>query len=357
MSKDVKFSFPKEKTKELIDRAYTTAKNHGFHDKELSPQHMLMLVISEIGEAVEADRKGYFHFHKTLHPQMATIEEWKTICHHKDYEVSNLGHIRSKDMKVWNGKGFYIKKGRLLKAGLSKTGYYTVALNGKTYKVAVLVASAFLKKINKSDVVNHIDGNKTNDNVGNLEWVSPSLNNKHALQTGLRNPAKAKLLYEEKVYIAFQHKNGRTYTSIMKDRDWGVTKSAIQKVCKEYKKYTDSVEFELADVAIRIFDFCGTVGIQPRYPAGVSVIKSRSFCEQCYDLCACLTMYHAGFTPTREQKIGGATAYPSNAENVVGTALAFIWTMCELRNIDIMKHIEWKMKYNESRPPKHGKNY
>lgn len=46
MSKDIKFTFPKEKTKELIDRAYGTAKSHGFHDKELSPQHMLMLAIS-----------------------------------------------------------------------------------------------------------------------------------------------------------------------------------------------------------------------------------------------------------------------------------------------------------------------
>lgn len=349
MSKDIQFTFPKEKTKELIDRSYGTAKSHGFHDKELSPQHLLMLAISEVSEAIEADRNGRFHFYKNLHPQMATIEEWKTICHHEDYEVSNLGRIKSKDMKVWNGKNFYMKKGRLLKAGLGKTGYYTVALNGKTYKVAVLVASAFLKKINKSDVVNHIDGNKTNDNVGNLEWVSPSLNNKHALQTGLRNPAKSKLLYEEKVYIAFQHKNGRTYTSIMKDRDWGVTKSAIQKVCKEYKKYTDSVEFELADVCIRLFDFCGTFGIVLNEPSNkpsvfrVSWIKGKSFCETCFYLCALLT---------------SLMKRPFNTLDVyIGDCLAFVYDICDYYGIDLMKHIEWKMQYNESRPPKHGKNY
>ena len=43
---------------ELRDRAYKTACEHGFHDKELSNEHLLCLVISEIMEAVEADRKG-----------------------------------------------------------------------------------------------------------------------------------------------------------------------------------------------------------------------------------------------------------------------------------------------------------
>lgn len=43
---------------ELRDRAYKTACEHGFHDKELSKEHCLCLVISELMEAVEADRKG-----------------------------------------------------------------------------------------------------------------------------------------------------------------------------------------------------------------------------------------------------------------------------------------------------------
>lgn len=43
---------------ELRDRAYKTACEHGFHDEELSNEHYLCLVISELMEAVEADRKG-----------------------------------------------------------------------------------------------------------------------------------------------------------------------------------------------------------------------------------------------------------------------------------------------------------
>ena len=45
---------------ELRDRAYKTACEHGFHDEELSNEHCLCLVISELMEAVEADRKGRF---------------------------------------------------------------------------------------------------------------------------------------------------------------------------------------------------------------------------------------------------------------------------------------------------------
>ena len=43
---------------ELKDRAYKTAKAHGWHDKELSDETYLMLIITEIAEAVQADRKG-----------------------------------------------------------------------------------------------------------------------------------------------------------------------------------------------------------------------------------------------------------------------------------------------------------
>ena len=44
----------------LIDRVYRNAVNHGFHDEKHSPYHYLMLVVTELGEAVEADRKGKY---------------------------------------------------------------------------------------------------------------------------------------------------------------------------------------------------------------------------------------------------------------------------------------------------------
>lgn len=345
-----------ELLRKLIDGAYSCACIHGFHDKDLSIRHLLMLVLTEVSEAVEADREGRFHFTKVLHPKMATTEEWKVVCACPDYEVSNFGRVRSMDMKVWNGKVNYTKKGRLLKAGLGGTGYYTVSLRGKTYKVAELVADAFLEKKNSSYVVNHIDGNKKNDNIGNLEWVSTSDNNTHALKTGLRRAAITKIAYEDRVYIAHQHKLGRTYTSIMKDKDFGVTKSAIQRICKESKKYTDSVEFELADVCIRIFDLCGTLGIEPIVPpSDDSAMKKfrelfgkETFCERMYELCCILSEYSYGNNDLNDKDF---------VEDTLGSALFFIICLCKDMGIDLERHIELKMRYNELRPAKHGKRY
>lgn len=63
---------------ELRNRAYKTARDHGFHDKELSNEHFLCLVISELMEAVESDRKG-------KHFPADEIEEYNNLQKGKFY--------------------------------------------------------------------------------------------------------------------------------------------------------------------------------------------------------------------------------------------------------------------------------
>lgn len=58
---------------ELRDRAYKTACEHGFHEKELSNEHFLCLIIAELMEAVEADRKG-------KHADVARFNKWQMCC-------------------------------------------------------------------------------------------------------------------------------------------------------------------------------------------------------------------------------------------------------------------------------------
>ena len=336
---------------ELRNRAYKTACEHGFHDKELSNEHLLCLVTSELMEAVEADRNERFHYIKNFSNEKETIEKWKSVKEYEQYyEVSNLGRVKSKDMMVWNGNSYYLNKGRILKPGLGGTGYYTVALKGKTHKVAVLVANAFLDKISDTDFVNHIDGDKTNDNISNLEFVSPSQNNRHAYVSGLHSSKKSqKLTYEQKCEISFLHKLGTAYTTIYKHNTYGVTKSAIQRVCNEHLKYTDSVEFELADAAIRLLDLCGLRKIDIEDFTEEMLYEAEESCE---DETFTESIYAISTIPIRY-----AYEYDYPLEKQLNGMLLAIFGLANHLDIDLTWHINQKMRYNELRENKNGKKY
>ena len=127
-------------------------------------------------------------------------------CDIKDYEglyqVSNHGRVRSLDRLVpftcrkTRETVFIHKKGRII-AQLIWGGYYTVCLykkkkQCKRLKVSRLVAQAFIPNRLNKPFVNHIDGDKLNNYVENLEWVTCSENNKHAYDTGLHIPYQNK---------------------------------------------------------------------------------------------------------------------------------------------------------------------
>lgn len=99
----------------------------------------------------------------------------------KSYMVSNYGNIKSVDRVDYIGKR---RKGKLLKTYFSKYGYKMVCLTNKgiqkNFLVHRLVASAFLDNKDCLPEVNHKDGNKSNNHVSNLEWVTKSQNVIHA---------------------------------------------------------------------------------------------------------------------------------------------------------------------------------
>ncbi|MGP1351652.1 MAG: NUMOD4 domain-containing protein [Hoylesella marshii] len=132
---------------------------------------------------------------------MKDIEIWKTIPEFEDYEASNFGRIRSIDRKrpVKNGHTC-IHKGKVIKARKQNGGYLVVWLrkNGKTYAKTVhrLIALTFIPP--KSDKeVNHKDGDKTNNTIANLEWLTKSENIKHSYrQLGRKRNAQRILCVE-----------------------------------------------------------------------------------------------------------------------------------------------------------------
>ena len=116
------------------------------------------------------------------HPTYDTGEEWKQIIINDEpqkYLVSNKGRIWS----ITQDKEMILHKNRC--------GYMRVSfeINKRTkdFKVHQLVANAFIDNPNVLPQVNHIDGNKTNNDAKNLEWVTAKENTRHAYENGLLN--------------------------------------------------------------------------------------------------------------------------------------------------------------------------
>jgi hypothetical protein len=112
------------------------------------------------------------------------MEIWKDIQGYEGlYSVSNFGRVKSNARIVPTKISCQAVCERILKPDLSK-GYLRVTLSfaGTVHRFMVhrLVAQAFLQRVMNKPFVNHIDGNKTNNKVENLEWCSSSENEKHS---------------------------------------------------------------------------------------------------------------------------------------------------------------------------------
>ena len=114
-------------------------------------------------------------------------EEWKPIKGlESEYAVSDLGRVRSLDRFVTNPgnpAGGYSQRGQMLKVCTAKNGYSVVNIGrDRTTYVHRLVAEAFIGEIPHGLTVNHIDGDKSNNSVANLEIVTYSETHRHAFR-------------------------------------------------------------------------------------------------------------------------------------------------------------------------------
>lgn len=131
-------------------------------------------------------------------------EEWKPVPIlgvHASYSISSAGRLR-RNSYIDSRNRFVPEK--IIRCTVGKTGYrvYNFMIDGKSKQIKIhrIVAMAFLDNPNGDEVVNHIDGNKLNNNIANLEWCTQAHNNIHALKTGLRTNKRAERRYGEHAY-------------------------------------------------------------------------------------------------------------------------------------------------------------
>ena len=163
------------------------------------------------------------------------IEEWRDIEGFDGfYQVSNTGKVRSK------GRDHCREEGKWFLRALhtNHDGYYKVRLvaQGKdvTCRVHTLVANAFIPNPNNLETVNHKDGNKTNNNVDNLEWADRHYQMIHAYKHGLKKPMAgsanfwAKLSDDDVRYIRSHYKRqSKEYGTVALGKRFGVSNRVI----------------------------------------------------------------------------------------------------------------------------------
>ena len=159
---------------------------------------------------------------------------WKTLVYPKllpewnKYELNEVGEIRN------------IVTGHILKPQKLRSGYYSVRVKNGDSKLHIIIHKAmgytYLDNPLNLPEINHKDGNKLNNQIENLEWVSSSRNQHHKYNTGLLDKKKisgennhaAKLTWEDigcirETYIPFS----RIYGAKALARRYNVSKTTI----------------------------------------------------------------------------------------------------------------------------------
>lgn len=188
------------------------------------------------------------------------IEEiWRDVINYEGlYQVSNMGRVRSLDRWITYKDGREaLFKGKILHLNCNTSGYLEVHLckqsKGKMIGVHRLVAQSFIDNVDNLPEVDHIDGDKTNNNVTNLRWVTHLDNCNNPSTT--KNISKANSGKNNGMYGKTQSENvkqkvreanskkvicvetGKVYSSIKEaEEDMGVSMSSIGKCCSGKNK-------------------------------------------------------------------------------------------------------------------------
>lgn len=192
------------------------------------------------------------------------MEIWKDINGYESiYQVSNLGNIRC--LHFGNKNSNVIKN---LKASFNNAGYLKIELHKdgkrKMFYVHRIVANAFIPNPNNLPQINHIDGDKTNNKISNLEWVTSKENINHAISNNLAtmnhmSGRKGKLHPNSKPILQYDISGifiCEWYGIAEASRNTGISESAISNCLNNHHKSSGGFiwKFKTSDSFPRIID-------------------------------------------------------------------------------------------------------
>ena len=151
---------------------------------------------------------------------MSEVETFVKIEGFENYEVSNLGKVRN------------IKSGIMLKPWITKDGYLRHCLYGhdkrKNLLLHRIIATAFIDNPGKKPQVNHIDENKLNNDLSNLEWCTERENAIH----GTRTKRVAEKLSQKVIQLDLNGNVLNEFESMVQaGQETGVSRSNISSCC------------------------------------------------------------------------------------------------------------------------------
>jgi hypothetical protein len=156
---------------------------------------------------------------------MSVFETFVKIEGFENYEVSNLGKVRN------------IKSGRIIKPSLNKNGYLRHGLyeNNKRKFLYLhrIIATAFIDNPGKKPQINHIDENKLNNDLSNLEWCTERENAIH----GTRTKRIAEKNFKKVIQLDLNDNVLNEFESIRQaERETGVSRTNISSCCNGKRK-------------------------------------------------------------------------------------------------------------------------
>lgn len=211
---------------------------------------------------------------------------WKDVVGYEGlYEVNNYGIVKSLGRVVFDSIGRTRHfPGKIMKTYIAKNGYKKLRLTdefgyGNEHTLHRIVAEAFIPNPENKEFVNHIDGDKTNNNVNNLEWSTCGENNAHAYDEGLRSDNKEVIqLTENNEFVAI-HKSLRNaadnvFNGLKRNEIWSMCIGKRDKPINGYKF-----------IYAQDYNFDGIIFFAKVHPK--AKIPSRSYPSAGYDVYAC----------------------------------------------------------------------